>query len=169
MSKSIKAMITDVYRNRYAETDGACVVDMTGMDVLQQEDLRHVLREASAEVRVVKNSLARAAMRDTPLEPLGNALVGPCAIVVSSSSLIEAAKALAVAAKKFDTLTLKHALLDGDPELLTVAQLATMKGRLELLGEIAMLVASPGRAMAGCLSSPQGKIAGCLKAIADKE
>jgi len=169
MSKSIKAMITDVYRSRYADADGACVVDLTGLDVKQQEQLRRTLREASAEVQVVKNSLAKAAMRDTPLEPLGNALEGPCAIVVSSTSLIEAAKALAEAAKEFESLTLKHALLDGDPELIGVAELAKMKGRLELLGELAMLVASPGRAIAGCLSSPQGKIAGCLKAIADKE
>jgi len=169
MSKTIKGMITDVYRSRYADADGACVIDLTGMDVKEQEKLRRALREASAEVQVVKNSLARAAMRDTPLEPLGNALSGPCAIVVSSSSLIEAAKALAEAAEEFESLTLKHALLDGDPELIDVAVLAKMKGRIELLGEIAMLVASPGRALAGCMSSPQGKIAGCLKAIADKE
>ena len=31
-----------------------------------------------------------------------------------------------------------------------------------------MLIASPGRRLAGCLDAPGGKIAGCLKAIADK-
>ena len=50
---------------------------------------------------------------------------------------------------------------------LTVKALAKMKGMAELLGEIAMLASSPGRSIAGCLQSPQGKIVGCLKAIAD--
>ncbi len=169
MSKRIKAMMTDVYRDMYAGAEAACVIDLTGLDVKQQETLRRSLRETSASLQVVKNSLARAALRDTPLEPLGNALEGPCAIVVSSESLIEAAKALVAAAKEFDSLNLKHAIIDGDPDLISVSDLAKMKGRLELLGELAMLIASPGRALAGCISSPQSKLAGCLKAMADRD
>jgi hypothetical protein len=42
-----------------------------------------------------------------------------------------------------------------------------MRDKGDLLGEVAMLVASPGRAIAGCLRSPQSKIAGCLKARID--
>jgi len=37
-----------------------------------------------------------------------------------------------------------------------------------VIGEVLMLIGSPGRAVAGCLRSPQSKIAGCLKTIADK-
>ncbi|MCH7704661.1 MAG: hypothetical protein IIB61_06085 [Planctomycetes bacterium] len=43
-----------------------------------------------------------------------------------------------------------------------------MKGRLELLGDVAGLITSPARALAGCLGSPQAKIAGCLEAMVDK-
>ncbi len=85
MSKTIKGMITEELRKRYAGMKDACVVDLTGMSVLEQEDLRGRLRKKSARLEVVKNSLARRAFRESVLEPLGDALVGPCALVTSSS------------------------------------------------------------------------------------
>ncbi len=66
------------------------------------------------------------------------------------------------------TLELKQAVFDGDPVLLTVEQLSKMSTKSELLGEVAMLIASPGRAIAGCLGGPQARIAGCLKTMIDK-
>ena len=168
MSKAVKAMIAAELKERYADTDSACVIDLTGMSVQEQEQLRENLREKSARLQVVKNSLARRALQGGPLEPLGDALEGPCALVTSSESLIETAKVLVKVAEEFNQLELKQAILDGDPGLLTVTDVSKMKSRTELVGELVMLAASPGRALAGCLASPQSKIAGCLKAIVDK-
>jgi large subunit ribosomal protein L10 len=112
--------------------------------------------------------LARLAFGDGPLKALGLSLEGPCALVTTSASLIDTAKLLVDAAKKFEKLQLKHAILDGDPTLLTVVEVSKFKSKAELLGEVAMLISSPGRAVAGCLQSPQSKIAGCLKAIVEK-
>ena len=168
MSKQIKEMVRSALASRYADARSACVVDLTGLNVQSTERLRRALREKSARIHVVKNSMARRALVGTALETLGNALEGPCALVTSEDSIIDAAKALVEVAKEFATLGLKQAVFDGDPVLLTVEQLSKMRTKSELLGEVAMLVASPGRAIAGCLSSPQGKIAGCLKAMIDK-
>jgi len=168
MSKAVKALMTDQLRERYAGLNSACVVELTGLNVQAQEKLRRNLRGKSARLEVVKNSLARRAFRGGPLDPLGAALAGPCAVVTSSGSLIDVAKLLVEAAKEFKKLKLKQGVLDGDPMLLSVEAIAKMRGRLEILGELAMLIRSPGRAMAGCLQSPQAKIAGCLKAMADK-
>jgi ribosomal protein L10 len=88
--------------------------------------------------------------------------------VTSEDSIIDAAKSLVDLAKEFASLQLKHAVFEGDPMLLTVEQLSKMRTKSEILGEVAMLIASPGRAIAGCLRSPQAKIAGCLKAMIDK-
>ncbi len=168
MSKAVKTLVTAELKERYAGIDNACVVDLAGMNVLEQQDLRKRLREKSARLEVVKNSLAQRAFRESPLEPLGDALQGPCALVTSSDSLVEVAKVLVEVAKEYSQLTLKQAILEGDPSLLTVQDLAKMKTRTEAIGEIAMLVASPARGVAGCLGSPASKIAGCLKAVIDK-
>ena len=58
--------------------------------------------------------------------------------------------------------------VEGDPSLLTVEEVSKMKSSADLLGELAMLISSPGRAVAGCLSAPQSKIAGCLEALIDR-
>ncbi len=168
MSKAVKALVTNELKSRYADVVGACVVDLTGLDVADQEKLRRSLRTKSAKLEVIKNSLARRAFAGGPLEPLGKVLEGPCALVTSRESLIEVARLLTEAAKEFAQLKLKQAIFDGDPTLITVEELSKLKGRMELLGEVAMLMSSPGRALAGCLSSPQSKIAGCLKTISEK-
>ena len=168
MSRPVKQMITADLRERYASVEGACVVALTGLNIQAQEKLRQDLREKSARLEVVKNSLARRAFADTVLEPLGDALDGPCALVTTSGSLIDTAKALVMAAKEVPELTLKQALVDGDPTLVTVEELSRMKGRVELVGEVAVVVTSPARTLAGCLGSPQGRIAGCLQAMIEK-
>jgi large subunit ribosomal protein L10 len=168
MSKPVKAMVTSELQQRFVGVDSACVVDLTGLPVKEQEALRAALRGKSARLCVVKNSLARRAFQGTPLESLGSSLEGPCALVTSSEPMNEVAKVLVEAAKEFTSLTLKQALVEGDPNLLTVEEVSKMKGRRETLGELVMLIGSPGRAIAGCLQSPQSKIAGCLKTMLDK-
>lgn len=168
MSKTVKSMIAAELHERYKDFSDACLVDMTGMDVQEQEAFRGRLRKSHARVEVVKNSLARRAFKGGPLDPLGAAMVGPCALVTSSDSLIEVAKVLVEAARDFGQLKLKHALIEGGPDLMTVEELARMKSRSELLGEVSMLVMAPARAVASCIGAPQSKIAGCLKTIVDR-
>lgn len=168
MSKPIKALLTQQIKDRYKGLDNGCLVELSGLNVLTQEKLRRELRGKSAKLEVVRNSMARIALKDSPLAPLGEAMVGPCALVTSRGSLIEVAKYLVAAAKEFTKLKLKQALIDGDPSLLSIEAVSKMRGKREILGELSMLMASPGRAIAGCMRSPQGKIAGCLKTISEK-
>lgn len=169
MSRTVKALATAELQDRYSGVNSACVVDLTGLNVQEQEKLRGSLREKNSRLEVVKNSYARRAFQDTLLEPLGAVLEGPCALVTSADSAIDAAKVLVAAAREFSALHLKQAMIEGDPNLVTVELLSKMLGRTELLGVLAMLVASPGRAIAACVASPQAKIAGCLKTIAEKQ
>jgi large subunit ribosomal protein L10 len=168
MSKPLKKMLSEDLRVRYAEVDSACVVDLTGLDVLKTRQMRQDLTRKGMRMRVVKNSTARLAFTGSPLEPLARALQGPCALVTGGTSIVDVAKVLVHWSKEFPKLGLKQAIAEGDPDLLGVEQLSKMKGRREMIGEVAMLVSSPGRALAGCLASPQGKLAGCLKTLAER-
>lgn len=169
MSKAVKQLVSDMYTEEFGRIRDACVVDVTRLDVNSVVRLRAGFRSRGVRFRVVKNSLARRALKGTALEPIGDALAGPCCLVTGGDSIIEVAKALVDAAREFDKLELKHGIIDGDPNLVPVIALAKMKGRREVLGEIAMLISSPGRALAGCLRSPAGRIAGCLKTLAERE
>ena len=168
MSKSVKDLVTREYKGGYDGVDSACVVSVIGMDAISTNRLRGELLSQNIRLQVIKNSLARRAFGDGPLGPLAAALEGPCALVTGGESIIDVAKTLAGFCKTYPQIELKKGILAGDPDLIDVAQLAKMKNRGELLADVAMLIASPGRALAACLSSPGGRIAGCLKAIAEK-
>jgi len=169
MSKPVKDLITQEYKNKYGELDNACVVSVIGLDAISTNQLRGELRSKNIRLQVVKNSLFRRAFADTVLEPLSKALDGPCALVSGGESVIDLAKILVDLQKTYPKLDLKMGLMDGDPELIDVKQLAKMKSKDDLMAELAMLISSPARNLAGCLAGPAGRIAGCLKAMVDKE
>lgn len=169
MSKKLKAAMTDALRSRYEGIDEACVVDVTGLNVADTMQVRRALISKDMRVMVVKNSVARRAFADGPLDLLGRNLEGPCALVTGGDSAIEVAREVVRLGKDHPHLGLKTALMAGELELMSVEAMAALKGHGELMGELALLISSPGRAIAGCLSSPQSKIAGCMKALADRE
>jgi large subunit ribosomal protein L10 len=171
MSKYVKDLMTREYDQRFSEKDSACVVSIIGMDAISTNNFRGSLREKNIRIQVVKNSLARRAFTDTPLEPLGKALEGPCALVVSDddTSAIDMAKTLVGLKKAHPKLELKMGILEGDPDLIDVEQLAKMKGREELLSDLAGQILAPAARLAGCLAGPGGRLAGCFKAMAEKE
>lgn len=168
MSKATKDLITREYAGRYAELANACVVSVIGLDAISTNKLRGELRSMKISLHVVKNSLARRALADGPLAPLASALEGPCALVVGGDSIIDVAKALVELKKKYPAIELKKGILEGDPDLLDIERLSQMKSRGDLLADVAMLIASPGRRLAGCIRGPGGRLAGCFKAIADR-
>jgi len=168
MSRQVKQYIIEELKRRYGELDSALVVNIIGLDAISNNALRKRLREKNIEVHVVKNSLTRLALAGTALEPLANALEGPCAIVTGGESVIDTAKELVSATKEFEKLELKFGIIEGDPELIPVERIAQMKGRRELQADISGCAIGPARRLAACLGSPAGLVAGCLKAIIER-
>ncbi len=169
MSRKTKQFVTNEYASWYEGVDSACVVDLTGLDANSNHKLRGELRNKGIELRVIKNSMARRAFADGPLDPLGKALKGPCALAHGGDSIVDVAKELVRLAKEMDAITLKVGMIEGDPELMRVDDLAKMKSRAELQGEVLMLALSPWRRVAGCATAPWAVVAGCVKALADKD
>ena len=52
MSKVIKGMVTEELRSRYDGVSSACVVDITGLNVQEQQELRTNLREKNARMQI---------------------------------------------------------------------------------------------------------------------
>ena len=70
MSKPLKKMLSEDLRVRYAEVDSACVVDLTGLDVLKTRQMQaYETEEASpAESAVPERSRRRYQRRDLQAE-----------------------------------------------------------------------------------------------------
>jgi large subunit ribosomal protein L10 len=168
MSKLVKALIRDDYKRAYAGVDSACVVSVIGMNAVNTNRFRGLLRTREIELHVVKNTLARQAFAGTLLEPLGRGLDGPSAIVTGGTSIIDVAKFLVEQVKAFPGLQLRKGLVEGDPDLVPVEQIAKMKSLAEVRADVVASMLSPGRRVAGCIVGPAGRLAGCIKALAEK-
>ena len=160
--------MSDELGRRYDGIDSACVIDISGLDAVNTNRMRGALKKKNIRMQVIKNSIARRALAGRPLAPLADALSGPCALVFGEPGITDIAKELAKWAKEHDVITLKNGMMEGDPDLLAVEEMARMKGMSELLSDIAMLISSPGRTIAGQVQAPAARIAGCLEALIEK-
>lgn len=170
MSKQVKNLVVDELKKRYGELDSAAVVRIIGLDAVTNNKLRRRLHDKKIEVHVVKNSLARVALKGRPLEPLANGLDGPVAVVTGGDSIIDVAKELVTISKEkeYAKIELKFGVIEGDRDLISVDRLASMKGRREMHADILGCAIGPARKLVGCLAGPAGRVVGCLKAIVEK-
>src|SRR5690606_35152020 len=126
------------------------LTEYRGIAVGQMGDLRRRLREAGADYKVVKMTLARRAADDLGIEGLDDHLVGPTAMAFAHTDSVAAAKALSDFAKENECLVVKRGQLADkilQPE--EVSKLAEIEPREVLLAKIAGAARAPLYAMAG--------------------
>jgi large subunit ribosomal protein L10 len=128
----------------FKSTETAVLVDYKGMNVPQVTELRRQLRAAKATYKVVKNTLAKRALKGTALEPLEKHFAGTTAVAYTANDPIALAKTLTTFAKTAPTLTIKAAIVSGRAiKAAEVAELASMPGRPELLAKLLYVLQAP--------------------------
>src|SRR5215475_13895257 len=80
-------------------SDSAVLVDYKGLNVPQVTDLRRQLRGAKAGYRVVKNTLAKRALKGTKFEALEKYFEGTTAVAYTEKDPVALAKTLTTFAK----------------------------------------------------------------------
>ena len=94
-------------------SDSAILVDYKGLNVPQVTDLRRQLRAAKAKYKVVKNTIAKRALKGTSLEPLEKFFAGTTAVAYTSADPVALAKTLTTFVKTTPKLTIKAAVVQG--------------------------------------------------------
>jgi large subunit ribosomal protein L10 len=121
----------------------ALLTEYRGLTVHELADLRATL-SGSADYKVVKNTLATIAARESGLEDLLPLLEGPTAVAFITGDVAKVAKDLAEFAKKAPALTLKGGVFEG--KVLSAAEarsLATLESREVMLAKIAGMAVTP--------------------------
>jgi large subunit ribosomal protein L10 len=132
-------------------SDSAILIDYKGLNVPQVTDLRRQLRAAKASYRVVKNTIAKRALKGTSFEPLSPFLVGTTAVaytatdpVALAKTLTAFAKALATVSKTAPTITIKAAVVQGRAiKPAEVTELAALPGKPELYARLLFALQAP--------------------------
>ena len=167
MSKPVKEMIMADYKRRFQDLDGALVVDIRGIEANANNTMRLGLAEKNIRITVIKNTLAKKAFEDTPLQGLMPALQGPSALAYGAESVVDLARVLVEWARKIDDLDLKGAILDGDyyDGAEGVKRLSLFPTREEAQAKVVQLVLSPGGRAVGAATSPGAKLLSIIKEI----
>jgi large subunit ribosomal protein L10 len=125
-----------------AET--AILVDYRGLNVPQVTELRRQLRAAKAGYKVVKNTLAKRALKGTPFEPLDVHFAGTTAVAYTAKDPVALAKALTTFAKSAPAVQIKAAIVQGRAiKPSEVTDLATLPGKPELYAKLLFLLQAP--------------------------
>ncbi len=125
-------------------TDSAIVVDYKGLKVPEVTELRRQVRGAKGQYKVVKNTLARRALKGTTFESLTEFFSGTTAVAYSGEDPVALAKVLTTFAKTAPALKIKAAVVQGRAiKPAEVTDLASLPGKPELYAKLLFLLQAP--------------------------
>jgi large subunit ribosomal protein L10 len=144
VTRAVKEEELQDLERAFKGTDSAIVVDYKGLKVPEVTELRRQVRGARGEYKVVKNTLAKRALKGTPFEPLGEHFAGTTAVAYSGDDPVALAKVLTTFAKTAPALQIKAAVVQGRAiKPGEVSELATMPGKPELYAKLLFLLQAP--------------------------
>jgi large subunit ribosomal protein L10 len=125
-------------------TESAVVVDYKGLKVPEVTELRRQVRGAKGSYKVVKNTLAKRALKGTPFEPLSDHFVGTTAVAYAGDDPVALAKVLTTFAKDKPALQIKAAVVQGRAvRPAEVTDLASLPGKAELYAKLLFVLQAP--------------------------
>jgi len=144
VTKADKAVELADLEAAFKGSESAIVVDYKGLNVPQVTDLRRQLRTAKASYKVVKNTLARRALKGTSFAPLEKHFKGTTAVAYTKTDPVALAKTLTTFMKGAPALSIKAAVVQGRAvQPAEVTELATLPGKPELYAKLLFVLQAP--------------------------
>jgi large subunit ribosomal protein L10 len=145
------------------------VAEYRGITVENMTQLRAQARKQGVYLRVLKNTLVRRAVADTPFAGIADQLVGPLAYGISKDP-VSAAKVMHEFAKANDKFVIKAGAM---PNFIMsakdVGNLASMPSREELLSKLLGTMQAPIAQFVRTLNEVPTKFVRGLAAVRDKQ
>lgn len=154
-----------------AASKSAMVVSFTGVTVQKDQEFRNSIREAGAKYEVVKNTLARIAVKGTQFEGASQSFKGVTAIAWTENDPVVLSKAISKFMKdNADIYTFKSGVVDG--KLVDFAQLqtiASLPSKEELISKLLFVLQSGAQRMVTVINAVPRDLAVVIKQIGEKE
>lgn len=173
MNKLEKTDLIEVLKNKFADSQFFYITDSSALTVEEINNFRGLCFEKDVELKVLKNTLVKKALaaadESKGFAPLMDALSGPTSIMFSTTAN-EPAKIIEEFRKSHEKPVLKAAYIDTDVYLGddAVKELAALKSKEDLIGEVIVLLQSPIKTVIGSLQSGEKTIAGLVKALQER-
>ena len=159
LNREEKAAVIEEVSAQVATAGSIILAEYRGLTVEKITQLRKQARESGVYLRVLKNTLVRRAVKDTPYEKLADQMVGPLMYGISASF-----------AKANDQLVVKGgAMPNVVMDVAGVQALVTMPSREELLAKLLGTMQAPVATFVRTLNEVPTKFVRGLAAVRDKQ
>jgi len=152
-----------------AKAQAVVLAEYRSIAVKDMTELRRKARGSGVYLRVLKNTLARRAVADTPFKGLTDKMVGPLAYGISADP-VAVAKVLQEFAKENEKFVIRAGAM---PNVVMsardVAELARMPSRQELLAKLLGTMQAPIAKFVRTLNEVPGKFARTVAAVRDQK
>jgi len=161
-----QAVVAEVAKE-IAGAQAIVMVENRGMVVADMTRLRAKARESGVYFRVVKNTLVRRAVADTPFAPLADKMVGPLAYGIGIDP-VAVAKVLNDFAKGHDKFVITGGAMPGHVmSAKDIAALAALPSREELIARLLGTMQAPIVKFVRTLNEVPSKFVRGLAAVRD--
>jgi len=150
-----------------AKAQAVIVAEYRGLDVGRVTQLRARARKSGLYLRVLKNTLARRAVKGTPFEKLTDKLVGPLMYGIAADP-VAGAKVLSDFARENESFVIRGgAMPNAVMSDKDIKALALLPSREELLARLMGTMQAPVAKLARTLNEVPGKFVRTLAAYRD--
>lgn len=170
MPKQYKIDSVEDTKDRLRRSKCLVVTDYRGLTVAEMTDLRNRLRAEGVEYKIVKNRLAKIALRDSGMDTMDTYLKGTTALAFGIKDPVGPAKVLTGYAKDNAKLKVLAGLMDNRVlDVAALTELSKMPSREMLLSRLLGSLSSPVQKLAYALNQTVAKVVYALDAVARKK
>lgn len=169
-SKATKQRDLEALTSSLQSSTSAMVVSFNNLTVTKDMEFRNRIREAGAKYQVVKNTLARIAVKGTDFEQATDAFKGVTAIAWTDGDPVVLSKAVSKFMKdNADHYTFKTGVVDG--KLVDIAQLTTianLPSKEELISKLLYVINAQAQRLVTVINAVPRDLAIVIKQIGEK-
>jgi len=169
MARKYKEIFVNELTDRLRANGNFILTDYQGLNVQEITELREKMHKMGCEFKVVKNTLARLALKNLNLENLTEYLQGPTAIALETSDIISPTKALVDFSRQHEKLRIKAGFLEGHVILAKeVENLAELPSKEVLVAQLCRGLETPIVRLCGVLQGVIRNLIAVLDGIRKK-
>ena len=165
-----KKKAVEALAEQFKTAKSVILADYRGLTVEQDTELRRALRKEGVDYKVVKNTLAKFAVKQCGFDDLEKYLEGPTAMAAHTEDPVIPAKVLVEYTKKFNNLQVKAGIVEGRViGAEGINELATLPSREQLVAKVLAGFNAPITSFVNVLNGNIRGLVVALKAIAEKK
>ncbi len=149
----------------------AMVVSFSGVTVAKDQEFRNSLREAGAKYEVVKNTLARIAVKGTPFEDVSEFFKGVTALAWTDGDPVVLSKAISKFMKDNEKqYSFKTGVVDGKlVDLTQLTTIANLPSKDELISKLLYVLQSGAQRLVTVINAVPRDLAVVIKQIGEQK